>query len=97
MVLLSVTIRDYVINIVMTRECAHQDAHYQAAAVMIVIKDMLPFISPFEYRSIVKLTTTYPGGGGGVLRFGSDGGVPLKPPNPYLSLRVILAEKGTHY
>ena len=30
-------------------------------------------------------------------RFGSDGGVPLKPPNPYLSLRVILAEKGTHY
>ena len=37
------------------------------------------------------------GGGGGVLRFGSDGGVPLKPPNPYPSLRVILAEKGTHY
>ena len=36
-------------------------------------------------------------GGGGVLRFGSDGGVPLKPPNPYPSLRVILAEKGTHY
>ena len=38
-----------------------------------------------------------PRGGGGVLRFGSDGGVPLKPPNPYLSLRVILAGKGTHY
>ena len=39
-----------------------------------------------------------PGGGGGgtVLRFGSDGGVPLKPPNQYLSLRVILAEKGTY-
>ena len=37
------------------------------------------------------------GGGGGVLRFGSDEGVPLKPPNPYPSLRVILAEKGTHY
>ena len=36
------------------------------------------------------------GGGGGVLRFGSDGGVPLKPPNQYLSLRVILAEKGTY-
>ena len=35
--------------------------------------------------------------GGGVLRFGSDGGVPLKPPNQYLSLRVILAEKGTYY
>ena len=38
-----------------------------------------------------------PGGGGGVLRFGSDGCVPLKPPNLYPSLRVILAEKGTHY
>ena len=38
-----------------------------------------------------------PGGGGGVLRFGSDGGVPLKPPNPYPSLRVILAKRGTHY
>ena len=34
---------------------------------------------------------------GGVLRFGSDGGVPLEPPNQYLSLRVILAEKGTYY
>ena len=37
-----------------------------------------------------------PGGGGGgvgILRFGSDGGVPLKPPNPYPSLRVILAER----
>ena len=32
-----------------------------------------------------------------LLRFGSDGGVPLKPPNLYPSLRVILAEKGTHY
>ena len=28
------------------------------------------------------------GGGGGVLRFGSDGGVPLKPPNPYPSLTL---------
>ena len=37
------------------------------------------------------------GGGGGVFRFGSDGGVPLKPPNLYPSLRVILAENGTHY
>ena len=37
------------------------------------------------------------GGGGGVLRFGSDGGVPLKPPNLYPSLSVILVEKGTHY
>ena len=29
------TIRDYVINIVMVHECAHQYAHYQVAAVMI--------------------------------------------------------------
>ena len=29
-----VTISDYVINIVTTHECAHQDAHYQVAAVM---------------------------------------------------------------
>ena len=37
------------------------------------------------------------GGGGGVLRWCLDGGARLKPPNPYPSLRVILAEKGTHY
>ena len=35
--------------------------------------------------------------GGGVLRCCLDGGARLKPPNPYPSLRVILAEKGTHY
>ena len=46
---------------------------------------------------VLGFCSAFPGGGGGVLRFGSDGGVPLKPPNPYLSLRVILAEKGTHY
>ena len=33
--------------------------------------------------------------GGGVLRFELDRGVPLEPQNPYPSLRVILAEKGT--
>ena len=33
-------------------------------------------------------------GGVGVLRFGSDGSVPLKPPNLYPSLRVILSGKG---
>ena len=32
-------------------------------------------------------------GGGGT----QYGGARLKPPNPYPSLRVILAEKGTHY
>ena len=48
---------------------------------------------------LMPLLVTYlpGGGGGGVLRFGSDGGVPLKPPNQYLFLRVILAEKGTYY
>ena len=39
-----------------------------------------------------------PGGGGvGLLRFELDRGVPLEPQNPYPSLRVILAEKGTHF
>ena len=36
-------------------------------------------------------------GGGGVLRFELDRGVPLEPQNPYPSLRVILAKKGTHF
>ena len=35
--------------------------------------------------------------GGGVLRFELDGGVPLEPQNPCPFLRVILAEKGTHF
>ena len=33
----------------------------------------------------------------GVLRFKLDRGVPLEPQNPYPFLRVILAEKGTHF
>ena len=33
----------------------------------------------------------------GVLRFELDRGVKLEPQNPYPSLRVILAEKGTHF
>ena len=33
----------------------------------------------------------------GVLRFELDRGVPLEPQNPYPSLRVIVAEKGTHF
>ena len=36
-------------------------------------------------------------GGGEVLRFELDRGVPLEPQNPYPSLRVILAEKDTHF
>ena len=35
--------------------------------------------------------------GGGELRFEWDRGVPLEPQNPYPSLRVILAKKGTHF
>ena len=34
---------------------------------------------------------------GGVLKFELDRDVPLKSQNPYPSLRVILAEKGTHF
>ena len=34
---------------------------------------------------------------GEVLRFELDRGVPLEPQNPNPSLRVILAEKGTHF
>ena len=34
---------------------------------------------------------------GGVLRFELDRGVPLELQNPYPSLRVILAKKGTHF
>ena len=34
---------------------------------------------------------------GGVLRFELDKGVPLESQNPYPFLRVILAEKGTHF
>ena len=33
----------------------------------------------------------------GVLRFELDRGVPLELQNPYPSLRVIVAEKGTHF
>ena len=33
----------------------------------------------------------------GVLRFELDRGVPLEPQNPYPSLRVTLAKKGTHF
>ena len=48
-------------------------------------------------QSQTREQALYSPGGGGVLRFGFDGGVPLKPPNLYPSLRVILAGKGTHY
>ena len=51
-------------------------------------------ITPINHKSATRFM---PGGGGGVLRCCLDGGARLKPPNPYPSLRVILAEKGTHY
>ena len=41
---------------------------------------------PPPFNMIGFLGRPLPGRGGGVLRFGSDGGVPLKPLNPYLSL-----------
>ena len=56
-----------------------------------------PVQSLYDLRTASVWFVFGPSTSGGVLRFGSDGGVPLKPPNPYLSLRVILAEKGTHY
>ena len=34
---------------------------------------------------------------GGILRFGLNRGLPLQPRNPYPCLRVILAERGTHF
>ena len=63
-----------------------------SASIVFVQMPVISYVDWAENRGY-----TPGGGGGGVLRFGSDGGVPLKPPNPYLSLRVILAEKGTHY
>ena len=38
----------------------------------------------------------FPGGGGGTQIWVSRG-VPLEPQNPFPSLRVILAKKGTHF
>ena len=46
---------------------------------------------------LINFLSPPPPPGGGALRFASNGGVPLKPPIPYPSLRVILVEKGTHY
>ena len=69
---------------------------------------MIKYIMTFNCdRYIVTGTIQHahchPGGGGGgggvrgVRRCCLDGGARLKPPNPYPSLRVMLAEKGTHY
>ena len=63
----------------------------------------LKYISAREYTNCSSILETDvkrdigPGGGGGVLRCCLDGGARLKPPNQYPSLRVILAEKGTHH
>ena len=47
------------------------------------------------YSSKISYANWY--GPGGVLRFELDRGVPHEPQNPYPSLRVILAKKGTHF
>ena len=56
------------------------------------------FLKHVSRYIFICILTSYivfpPGGGGGVLRFGSDGGVPLKPPNPYLSLRPFKGHFG---
>ena len=61
-----------------------------------VVRVYVSFQILFEsgiFMSIVKLRVISQG----VLRFELDTGVPLEPQNPYPSLRVILAEKGTHF
>ena len=50
---------------------------------------------PFDSANLQNIAAR--GGGGGYSDVVLDGGARLKPPNPYPSLRVILAEKGTHY
>ena len=73
------------------------------------LKIILNFFKVFQLKlkaHILKVKT-YPSirlifkmsysGGGGVLRFELDRGVPLEPQNPYPSLRVILAKQGTHF
>ena len=50
------------------------------------------FKCPFSYRKCNfknEWRKSPGGGGGGVLRFGSDGGVPLKPPNLYPSSKGV--------
>ena len=50
----------------------------------------LPILLKDKYLLSLRISSPR---GGGVLRFLSDGGMPLMPSNQYLSLRVILAEK----
>ena len=67
-----------------------------------ILKDVL-LVSPFA-QTVIETTNVLnkhcyslrpiPGG---VLRFELDRGVPLKLQNPYPSLRVIWAKKGTHF
>ena len=46
-----------------------------------------------DFKNCVSISTPG-GGGGGVLRFGSDGGVPLKPPNPVPIFKGHFGGKG---
>ena len=64
-------------------------------------KFRVPFIilrsfSMFRVTNVRRYRAPKPPGGG-ELRFELDRGVPLKPQNPYPSLRMILAKKGTHF
>ena len=61
---------------------------------MIISQAMLLALHGMCYRLIHILASAFPNpGGGGVLRCCLEGGARLKPPNPYPSLRVILAER----
>ena len=55
------------------------------------LKDRWKFFQIHQYSTmaLTLLCECNPRGGGGGIRFGSDGGVPLKPPNPYPSLTLI--------
>ena len=58
----------------------------------------VPLRNSYSSHSITFPCAVHSSPGGGVLlRFELDRGVPLEPQNPYPSLRVILAEKGTHF
>ena len=60
------------------------------------LKDNWQFFNN-NYNIIIQEFYKVPFPPEGILRFELDRGVPLDPQNPYTSLRVILAEKGTHF
>ena len=60
------------------------------------LSDINHVILSIKLSNVVYPRIYFARGGGGVLRFGLDGDVPLEPRNPYPCSGVILAEKGTH-